>query len=143
MARSTYQLDIVTPEKMVWSGAVNSSTLPGDEGYLGVWANHAPMVAALIPGTLSLHEGTSESPTVVYAVGAGFAEVSDNEMVLLVDSAEPGDEIDTERAQRALERAKKRLHDGLHGDDSIDVERARRAQERAEARLHVAYLRGK
>ena len=142
MARKTYQLDIVTPEKNVYSGEVSSTTLPGDGGYLGVWANHAPMVAALVPGTLTLHEGASEIPTALYAVGGGFAEVSDNEMVLLVDNAEAAGEIDTARAERALERAKDRLAKALAGDEDIDAERARRARERAEARIHVAYLRG-
>jgi F-type H+-transporting ATPase subunit epsilon len=143
VARKTYQLDIVTPEKTVYGGEVCSATLPGDGGYLGVWANHAPMVAALVPGSLTLHEGASEVPTALYAVGGGFAEVSENKMVLLVDNAEQAAEIDTSRAEQALERAKEMLAKALAGDDEIDAERARRAKERAEARIHVAYLRGK
>lgn len=143
MARKTYQLDIVTPEKTVYSGEVNSATLPGDGGYLGVWANHAPMVAALVPGSLTIHEGASEMPTALYAVGSGFAEVSENKMVLLVDCAEQAAEIDTVRAERALERAKQMLAKALAGDPNIDADRARRARERAEARIHVAYLRGR
>ena len=60
MARATYELNIVTPEKSVFDGPVSSTTLPGEAGYLGVWAHHAPMVAALIPGVLTVFEGTSE-----------------------------------------------------------------------------------
>jgi F-type H+-transporting ATPase subunit epsilon len=63
VARATYELNIVTPERSVFDGSVSSTTLPGEEGYLGVWAHHAPMVAALMPGVLTVHEGSSESPT--------------------------------------------------------------------------------
>ena len=142
MARPTYQLTIVTPEKNVFDGQVSSTTLPGQEGYLGVWAKHAPMVAALMPGVLTVYEGSSESPTREWAIGGGFAQVSDNKMILVVDSAEDEGEIDLARAQAALQRAKDHLREALT-DKSIDAERAQAAKERAEARLQVAYTRDK
>ena len=140
MARATYQLSIVTPEKSVFDGEVSSTTLPGQTGYLGVWAHHAPMVAALIPGVLTVYEGGSESPTREWAIGGGFAQVADNKMILIVDSAEDRGEIDVARAEAALHRAQDRLREALT-DKSIDVERALAAKERAEARLRVAYVR--
>ena len=142
MARRTYHLSIVTPERTVYEGAVNSTTLPAVGGYVGVWANHAPMVAAVRPGMLTLHEGSHEEEGPHFAVGAGFAEVSHNKLILIVDSAELEGEIDVARAQSALERAQERLRRALQGDHEIDVDRAREAEERARARLHVAYLRG-
>mgnify|MGYP001818841275 FL=1 len=140
MARATYQLNIVTPEKSVFDGEVSSSTLPGESGYLGVWAHHAPMVAALIPGVLTVHEGASESPTREWAIGGGFAQVAENKMILIVDSAEDSGEIDVARSEAALARAKEHLREALT-DKSIDAERAQAAKERAEARLKVAYIR--
>lgn len=143
MARKTYPLSIVTPERTVYEGEVSSTVLPAETGYLGVWADHAPMIAALKPGMLTLYEGTSEQETAHYAIGAGFAEVSGNKMILAVDNCELEDDIDARRAESALERAKELLKRGLLGDASIDLARAEAARDRAEARLHVAYLRGK
>ena len=138
MARATYELNIVTPEKGVFDGAVSSTTLPGEAGYLGVWAHHAPMVAALDPGVLTVFEGSSESPTREWAIGGGFAQVSDNKMILIVDSAEDKGEIDVPRAEAALKRAQDHLREALT-DKTIDTDRAHAAKERAEARLKVAY----
>lgn len=142
MARKTYRLSIVTPERTVYEGEVNSATLPAEGGYLGVWANHAPLVAAVRPGVLTLHEGTSEQETAHYAVGGGFAEVSEGKMILVVDTCELETDIDAKRAEVSLERAKELLKQALRGDASIDVEAAKAMKERAEARLHVAYMRG-
>jgi len=139
VARATYELNIVTPEKSVFDGAVSSTTLPGESGYLGVWAHHAPMVAALEAGVLTVFEGTSESPTREWAVGGGFAQVADNKMILIVDSAEDKGEIDVARAEASLKRAQVRLREAVT-DKSIDVERAQAAKERADARLKVAYI---
>ena len=141
MARAIYQLSIVTPEHNVFDGEVCSTTLPGESGYLGVWAHHAPMVAALAPGVLTVHEGSSEQPTRAYAVGGGFAQVADNNMILIVDSAEDQGAIDTARAEAALKRAQDRLREALANTD-IDVDRAEASKQRAEARLKVAYTRG-
>ena len=138
MARATYELNIVTPERSVFDGPVSSTTLPGEEGYLGVWAHHAPMVAALMPGVLTVHEGSSESPTREWAVGGGFAQVSENKMILIVDSAEDKGEIDVARAEASLKRAQDHLREALT-DKSIDADRAQASKERAEARLKVAY----
>jgi F-type H+-transporting ATPase subunit epsilon len=141
VARAIYQLSIVTPEHNVFEGEVNSTTLPGESGYLGVWAHHAPMVAALAPGVLTVHEGSSEQPTRAYSVGGGFAQVADNRMILIVDSAEDQGEIDTVRAEASLKRAMQRLREALVNKD-IDVDRAEASRQRAEARLKVAYTHG-
>jgi F-type H+-transporting ATPase subunit epsilon len=141
VARATYQLSIVTPEKSVFEGEVSSATLPGQTGYLGVWAHHAPMVAALVPGALTVHEGPSEQPTRILAIAGGFAQVAENRMILVVDAAEDQGQIDPARAEAALERAEARLREALT-DKTIDVERAESARARAQARLKVAYTRG-
>ena len=143
MARRTYQLSIVTPERTVYEDVVNSVTLPAEGGYLGVWAGHAPMVAAVRPGMVTLYEKTSEQETAHYAVGSGFAEVSDGKMILIVDHCQLETDIDAQGAEAALERAKELLLRALRGDEDVDVEAAQQAKEFAEAQLHVAYLRGR
>lgn len=143
MARKTYQLSIVTPERTVYEDQVNSTTLPAENGYLGVWANHAPMVAAVRPGMVTLFEGTSEQETAHYAVGAGFAEVSGEKMILIVDHCELETDLDAQSIERQLAEAKELLRRWRAGETDIDVEAAQQAKDYAEAALHVAYLRGR
>ena len=107
MARS-FKVIIVTPDRTAFEGEAVSATFPGSAGYLGVWANHAPLVAAVLPGlvTLRLDDAGNEQKL---AVGAGFLEISDNVVNLMTDTCELSSEIDVARAQKALERARARL----------------------------------
>ena len=86
MAGKTYRLEIVTPERLVFSGAVVSVTAPGELGYFGVLANHAPMIVALGEGRVTVRD-ESESVREIQISG-GFFEVVDNRAVILADSAE-------------------------------------------------------
>jgi len=133
MAKS-FKVVIVTPDRTAFEGEAVSVTIPGLAGYLGVWANHAPLVAAVTPGlvTLRLDELGNEQRL---AVGAGFVEISDNVVNLMTDTCELSSEIDVARAQKALERARQRL---ASMDADLDRERARLAQARAQARLKAA-----
>lgn len=139
MAKS-FKVSIVTPEKTAYEADVVSAILPGSVGYLGIWANHAPIVTALQPGVVTLreHERSSSGDAKYFSVTGGFLEFSANRLTLLCDACEPAGEIDINRAKAALERAQKRLR--AHEKD-VDLERARQAAERAEARLKAAYLR--
>ena len=133
MARS-FKVVIVTPDRTAFEGEAVSATIPGVAGYLGVWANHAPLVAAVMPGlvTLRLDDAGNEQRL---AVGGGFVEISDNVVNLMIDTCEFSGEIDVARAQKALDRARTRLV-GVEMD--LDRERARLAQSRAQARLRAA-----
>ena len=143
MARKTYQLSIVTPEKTVYEDDVNSTTIPAENGYLGVWANHAPMVAAVRAGMVTVHEGTSEKETAHYAVGGGFAEVSGGKMILVVDHCELENDLDAASIENKLAEAKELLRRWRAGDTEVDGDAAQQAKEFAEACLHVAYMRGR
>ncbi len=134
MAR-TFSTEIVTPERLLFSSdQVVSLTVPAWEGSLGVMALHAPLVAALCTGVITLKLADGEEVRV--ATTGGFMEVADNRAVILCDIAELDREIDVERARRALQRALERLRN--FQDPTIDRERARRAKERAIARLKAA-----
>jgi F-type H+-transporting ATPase subunit epsilon len=130
----SFKVVITTPDAKAWEGDAVSATIPGLAGYLGIWANHAPLVAAVAPGvvTLRLDDAGNEK---TMAVGLGFVEVSDNVVNLMTDTCEQAGEIDVDRAKKALERARERLAN-LQAD--IDRERARLAQARARARLEAA-----
>ncbi len=134
MAR-TFSVEIVTPERVLFSSdQVVSLTVPAWEGSLGVMAMHAPMVAALRIGVITIKLADGEEVRV--STTGGFMEVADNRTVILCDIAELDKEIDVERAQRALQRALERLRN--FQDPTIDRERARKAKERAMARLKAA-----
>ena len=130
MAKS-FKVVIVTPEKTAYEGEAVSATLPGMVGYLGVWANHAPLVSAIVPGLVTLRLDDAGSMQYL-AVGTGFVEVSDNVVNVMTETCEEAGEIDAERAEKALARARQRLA-GMEGQ--LDRERARLAASRAKARL--------
>lgn len=125
------KVNIVTPERVVFEAEAVSVTLPGSEGYLGIWANHAPLVTGLQPGVVTIRQDEAGNAQ-LFACSGGFVEVSHNTVNIMTDSCELAREIDADRARAALERAKKRL---LSTDPVIDKERAMLARQRAEARL--------
>jgi F-type H+-transporting ATPase subunit epsilon len=105
MAEFTFRL--VTPQRLLFEGPALSVQAPGSEGYLGILANHAPLITALKPGKLEVKDPKGIVTT--YAVSGGFLEVSDNRASVLADSAEPATAIDRERAAAAMKRAEERL----------------------------------
>ncbi len=130
MAKS-FKVMIITPDKTAYEGDAISATIPGMAGYLGVWANHAPLVAGVVPGVVLLKTDDAGNE-VHFSVGTGFVEISDNVVNLMTDTCESAGEIDVDRAQKALDRARKRLQ-AMEGD--LDRERARLAASRADARV--------
>ncbi len=134
MAEAVFHIEVVTPEKVVYSSEATSVVAPGNLGSFGVLAHHLPMVVQLGVGKLEIRETGGRE--VLMALQGGFFEVSENRVIVLADTAERADEIDVERAKRALERAQNALSD--LDNHSIDRERARAALARAEARYQVA-----
>lgn len=128
-----FKLSIVTPEKVFYEGTVSSLIVPGSEGYLGVLTDHAPLITAIVPGKVMYRD--SEGHELTMAASFGFFEVSANHATLLVDSVEFASEIDLERAQKALERARQRM---ANEAGNIDLDRAHRALDRAHNRIKVA-----
>jgi F-type H+-transporting ATPase subunit epsilon len=84
--------DLVSPEKLLFTGNVRQVDLPGAEGDFGVLAEHAPLIAALRPGVLVIHEQTGEQLRIV--IHGGFAEVTPSGLTVLADAAVPADEVD-------------------------------------------------
>ncbi len=78
---NTYQLSIITPGGKVFDGLVESLVAPGSEGFLGIWANHAPMAVALRPGPLTLKK---DEETRYFAVSSGILEVDRQRNVLVL-----------------------------------------------------------
>ena len=88
---ATFHLDLVSPEKLAFSGEVDQVDVPGVEGDFGVLAGHAPVVAAIRPGILTVITGASKQKIIVLG---GLAEVSDKGLTVLADVATSLDELD-------------------------------------------------
>jgi F-type H+-transporting ATPase subunit epsilon len=124
-----FKLSVVTPEKTVFEMDVRSIVAPGSEGYLGVLSNHAPLITALKPGILSVVEESGDES--LYTLSGGFLEVSGN-----IATIETADEIDVDRAEESLKRARERL---MHlAELHLDSERVYASIERAKFRLKLA-----
>jgi len=131
-----YELTMLTAERELYQGRVESLVAPGAEGYFGVLARHAPMIAELTTGELSVVD--EEGSRRFFAVSGGFLEVEWDQVTILADAAEPADEINMLRARQAQERAQRRLRSR---DPNVDLARAEAALRRALNRLRIAEKR--
>ncbi|CAJ1000936.1 MULTISPECIES: F0F1 ATP synthase subunit epsilon [Bacillales] len=129
---SKMTVEVVTPERVVYSGEASMVIARGVQGDLGILPNHMPLVTPLKIAPVRIKtEGEKE---IRMAVSGGFMEVRGDKVTILAETAELPEDIDVERAKAAKERAEKRLID-KHPD--LDIRRAERALQRAMARLDV------
>ena len=126
-------LEMATPTRLVVSAEADEVVVPGSQGYFGVLPRHAPLLATLGIGEVTYRIGRDEHHV---AVAGGFAEVRNDKVIILADSAETPADIDRARAERAKERAEARLSG--RNQEEIDYARAAAALARALTRLQVA-----
>ncbi|HET7771383.1 MAG TPA: F0F1 ATP synthase subunit epsilon [Chloroflexota bacterium] len=124
-------VEIVAAERRVLEDDVDEVLAPTVMGQVGILPRHAPMLTLLVPGELRLKKGEGET---ILAIGGGFLEVADNNVVILADSAERAEEIDVARAEEARRRAQTRLE--AHSRE-VDTARAQAALQRALARIRA------
>jgi F-type H+-transporting ATPase subunit epsilon len=131
----TFQLEIVTPEKMVVRDTAEEIQIPGKSGYIGVLPGHAPLITELGAGEIS-YRGEGQSHR--FSVAWGFAEVLPNRVTVLAETVERADEIDVSRAQQSLQEAEQSLKSAQTEEEVTDATgKVRRAQ----ARIEVAQKR--
>ncbi len=135
LGRTSFQLEVVTPQRLIVSDEITELVAPGSEGYFGVLPGHIPFITTLKIGEITYWKGKDERHL---AVTWGYAEVRGDKVILLAETAERAEEVDTERAEQARQRAERRLHDWGAGDETIDFARAQAALQRALTRLQVA-----
>lgn len=128
----TLHCEVVTAERVVFSGDVDMVIAPGTEGVIGVLPRHVPLLTALQTGELRIKRGPDE---ISMAVLGGFIEVLPTHVTVLATAAERAEEIDISRAEEARRRAEERLQAQR---SAVDVERAEAALRRSLVRLHVA-----
>ena len=132
---NSLEAQILTPEGALFDGEVTGVRIPGTEGSFEVKPMHAPIISTLQPGLIVVRK--TDGQELKYAVSGGLAEVHNNMLNLLAESAEPINEIDVARAKKAKERAQGRLKESAH-DNSIDRDRAKKAKDRAENRIKLS-----
>jgi len=126
---ATFKLEIVTPEKMIFSDEVNVVLAWGVEGQLGILPHHAPLMTMLQPGDLVIRKGTEEE---YLTISGGFLEVRPDKVVILADACERAAEIDVTRAEEAKKRAQEALKEAK---TTVDAATAEAALRRSLARL--------
>jgi len=131
------QCEIVTQERIVFSGEVDAVNLPGSEGRLGILPNHTPLLTTLDYGEVIVRKSGEEQ---YFAVGGGFAEIQPTKVIVLADSAEHAEEIDVQRAMMARQRAEKMMAEGVP-EDPERYAQIRASLQRAQIRLNVAQRR--
>src|ERR1700730_665929 len=116
---STFHLDLVSPEKLAFSGDVDQVDIPGVEGDFGVLAGHAPVVAAIRPGILTVTRGRSQEKIIVLG---GLAEVSENGLTVLADVATSIEELDRAKFAETITEMEENLKEkqGSELDQAIE-----------------------
>ena len=127
-----FAVEVVTPISIRTYDSVSHVRATGLEGKFGILPRHIPAIMALKPGELRID---SDNKQQLLATSGGYCEVQREKVLILVETAEIPEEIDVERAQKALDRAKERLME-KHAD--LDYKRAREAIERANNRLKIS-----
>ena len=126
-----FTLKIITPDRMFYEGEVSMVEFNTTEGEIGIYKKHVPTTVIISPGILTI---TEENETMEAALHAGFAEILQDEVVIMAEIVEWPEEIDLKRAEAARDRAQERLQSKT---PETDVLRAETALQRALARIHV------
>ena len=127
------QVEIRSPEGMIWSGAARTAVVPGTKGSMGILPRHAPLTSSLEVGVTRVTDEAGKDHR--FVTGLGLVEVLDDRVEILVGFAERPEQIDVKRAQEAHDRAKARLRSR---DETVDMVRAEAALQRAIQRLRFA-----
>jgi F-type H+-transporting ATPase subunit epsilon len=133
MENTIFTLDVVTLKKVVFSEPIESVVAPGTVGYFGILAGHTPFVSSLQVGITKITKSNGEK--INLSTSGGFLMTDGKKVILLAEAAERPEEIDAARAQRAKERAEKRL---AERSPDTDIDRARVALLRAITRLKLS-----
>nr|YP_010225681.1 ATP synthase CF1 epsilon subunit [Grevillea robusta]UDD74532.1 ATP synthase CF1 epsilon subunit [Grevillea robusta] len=127
----TLNLCVLTPNRIVWDSEVKEIILSTNSGQIGVLPNHAPIATAVDIGVLRIR---LKDQWLTMALMGGFARIGNNEITILVNDAERGNEIDLQEAQRTLEIAEANLSRAEGKRQTIEANLTlRRARTRVEA----------
>jgi F-type H+-transporting ATPase subunit epsilon len=134
MARTKFQVEVLTPGGEVWGGEVEMVSTRTTTGSIGILAHHAPLLAMLDPAELRLYE--TESEIIRFAQAEGYMQVADNRALILVEEAQEPDSLDVAELRDRLQRAESELESA--GDDTEKRRVAERDKRRLERFLAIA-----
>ena len=117
---ATFHFDLVSPEKLAFSGEVDQVDVPGAEGDFGVLAGHAPVVAAIRPGILTVRTGSTKEKIIVLG---GLAEVSEKGLTVLADVATSIEDLDRARFADTIASMEAKLAEKEGSELDSEVER--------------------
>lgn len=127
---------VVSPDKTVWDATAQEVVLPSTTGQLGILSGHAPLLTALDTGVMRVRPQPNQDWVAIALMG-GFAEVENDEVTILVNSAERGDKIDLDAARTAYNQAEARMNQ-LQNVSRQEQIQATQALKRARARFQAA-----
>ncbi len=126
---------VITPDKTVWDASAEEVILPSTTGQLGILSGHAPLLSALDIGVMRVRTNKDWIPLALFG---GFAEVEEDQVTILVNGAEKGQDIDAEAAKGKLEQAQNQL-DQLKGlENTAEKIKAEKAFKKARAKFQAA-----
>ena len=131
----TITVRVITPDKIVWDDTAQEVILPSTTGQLGILSGHAPLLTALDTGVMRVRPGKDWK---AIALMGGFAEIENNEVKVLVNRAELGDNIDKEAARVEYSQAQTQLEEANKSGDRTKQIQANQAFKRARARFQAA-----
>ena len=117
---ATFHFDLVSPEKLAFSGEVDQVDIPGVEGDFGVLAGHAPVIAAIRPGILTVSAGGKHEQIIVLG---GLAEVSETGLTVLADVATAIEELDRAKFADTISEMEAKLRDKVGEELDREIER--------------------
>jgi F-type H+-transporting ATPase subunit epsilon len=106
---TTFRFELVSPERLIFSGDITQVDVPGEEGDFGVLAGHEPTIATIRPGVLTIH--TEQTAPMMIVVRGGFAEVGPTGVTVLAQEVVPVDELDPAAINQAIKDAEEDIAD--------------------------------
>jgi F-type H+-transporting ATPase subunit epsilon len=131
----TIQVDVVSAEEQIFSGQAEFVVLPGEEGELGIYPRHAPLLTRIRPGTVRIKVPNESEETLIFVAG-GMLEVQPDLVTVLADTAIRGHDLDEAKANEALQKAEAALK-----DKAASVDFAKAQAELAMAMAQIAAIR--
>lgn len=131
----TIHVDVVSAEEAIYSGEAEFVVLPGEEGELGIYPKHTPLITRIKPGTVRIKPASGGEEELIFVAG-GILEVQPNLITVLADTAIRGHDLDEAKAVEAQKRAKESLQ-----ERSGKMEYAKAVAELAEASAQIAAIR--
>lgn len=126
---------VVAPDKTVWDASAEEVILPSITGQLGILSGHAPLLTALDIGVMRVRTNKEWIPLALFG---GFAEVEEDQVTILVNGAEKGEDIDKEAAQAKFEAAQSQLNKVQGLENTPEKIKAEQAFKKARAKFQAA-----